>query len=118
MTDYDTHLDQKMNVKYEDLTDKITEVDEWNRLSLHEFDKIFAEDTHKVINDQSLLHIEDVKPSSYLGNNYLYTKIGLPRGESGDLHRAMVKRRKLDNEFHSMVIDNNIPILYMQLYKI
>ena len=34
MTEYDTQIEQRINVKYEDLIDKITGVNEWNRLSL------------------------------------------------------------------------------------
>ena len=59
MTDYDTHLDQKMNVKYEDLTDKVTGINEWNRLSLYKFDKVFSNNMNKFIGDKLLPHIED-----------------------------------------------------------
>ena len=34
MTEYDTQIEQRINVKYEDLTDKITGINEWNSLSL------------------------------------------------------------------------------------
>ena len=54
ITEYDIHLEQILNVKDEDLTDKITEVNEWNRLSLDDFNKVFSEDMNKV-NDEKLL---------------------------------------------------------------
>ena len=39
MTEYDTQLDHILNVKDEDTTEKITDVNECNKLSLNDFDK-------------------------------------------------------------------------------
>ena len=64
MTEYDTQLQNRLNAKYEDLTEKIIDVDDWNRLSLDDFDKVLFDDMNKVIDDKLLSHIEDVKPSS------------------------------------------------------
>ena len=71
ITEYDIHLEQILNVKDEHLTDKITDVNEWNRLSLDDFDKVFSEDMNKVIDEKLLPHIKDLKPSSDLDYNYL-----------------------------------------------
>ena len=39
MTEYDTQLDHILNIKDEDMTEKITDVGECNKLSLNDFDK-------------------------------------------------------------------------------
>ena len=64
MTEYDTRLDRRLNVKDEELTQKITDTNYWNRISLDDFDKLFAYDKKKVIDEKQLPHIEYVKPSS------------------------------------------------------
>ena len=43
MNEYDTHLAQVLNVKGEDLTYKITDVNDLNRLSLDELFNVFSD---------------------------------------------------------------------------
>ena len=78
MTEYDTRLDRRLNVKDEELTQKITDTNYWNRISLDDFDKLFDYEMNKTIDDKLLIHIEDVKLNTKSDNNYLNMEIGLP----------------------------------------
>ena len=91
ITEYNTHLEQRLNVKYEELTEKITDVNEWNMLSLDDFDNTFYDDVNKVIDKKTLPHIEYVKHSPESYDNYLNMEIGLPGVEYGDLHFSVAK---------------------------
>ena len=70
-TKYDTRLEQRLNVKDEDLAKKITDLNGWNMLSLDDFDKVFFDNINEVIDDKFLPHIKDVKLSSALEDKYL-----------------------------------------------
>ena len=117
MQEFDTRIDTRLNVRDEDITSAIIDVDQWNKLSLTDIDDDFITDFNNVINDHSLPDIDDtISESDY--DAYINMEIGLPRGDDGELHHAIVKRRKLDADGNSIGKSHTNPLLDSRLNEI
>ena len=71
---HDEKIEQQLQVKEQD--DDLSEVPQWNRLSMNKDDPEFCEE---VINDDNSPESDPVVDKS--NNYYLNMEIGLPRGE-------------------------------------
>ena len=50
-------FEQRLKVKDKEWTETINDVDEWNRLSLYDFDNVFDDNMNKFIDDKLLPHV-------------------------------------------------------------
>jgi hypothetical protein len=114
MHSYDTKIESRLNVKDDDITSKILDVNQWNKLSLTDIDDDFIAEFNKVINDNSLPEIDDSQDI----DTYLNMELGLPRGDDGALQHATVKRRKLNKDGERIGTQNSNPLLDTRVYEI
>ena len=120
LTTFDNLIEERLDVRNQDLSHKIIEVDEWNKLSAESIDQEFIDDFNKVISDESLPNIDDQKDQTYDSDEdgYVNMEIGLPRGNDNELMHATVKRRKLNQEGQTTGQSNKNPILDTRLYEV
>ena len=94
----------------------INDVPRWNHLSLHEEDEAFRNEFQRIINDDSIkdadLLLEDES------GQYTNMEIGLPRGEDGQLERAVVKKRVIDVDGKPFGKSHSNPLVDSSLYEI
>ena len=60
-SEYDELIEERLQVQGQDISHKIVDVDEWNKLSVDSIDQEFIDDFNKVINDNRLPEIDDDK---------------------------------------------------------
>ena len=118
MANYNTAIEKVLDTKDFDLAKKTADVDRWNMLSLEQFDKEFAEEVSRVIDDVNLPHAHDDVVRYDSDDSYVNIEIGLPRGDDGALHHATVKRRKLDDKGAPVGNKHNNPILDSRQYEV
>ena len=117
MHDYNEKIKEKVD-HVSDTELKLDEVPKWNHLSLAEEDEVFKEEFRKVINDKSILDADESEPSLNDDGMYVNMEIGLPRGEDGNLERAIVKKRAVDVDGNPIGVPNKNPILDSSMYEV
>ena len=117
MNDYDNAIELRMDAK-NTLINVAPDIPEWNRLSLEDNDKEFAEEFNKVISNNDLKDIDDMKTTEVESDPYLRMEIGLPRGSDNELEHATVKRRALDVDGKPYGTPNNNPLLDSRRYEV
>ena len=93
----------------------VSDVPDWNRLSVDESDPEFYDEFNRVIDDENVPH-EDVAPPQddeppEMFDNYINMEIGLPRGKGGELYQARVKRRVVDSNEKPIGKESSNPIM-------
>ena len=81
-----------------DKENDITNVPDWNQLSIAEQNPKFDEYFNKVVSNDGVTEANDsnaVKTPDIF-DSYIKMEVGLPRGNVGELHHATVKRRALN----------------------
>ena len=63
MSDYDTKIDERLDVKISYLTKQAQCIDQWNRISISDENPGFLEELNRVISDSSILDGPDDKMS-------------------------------------------------------
>jgi hypothetical protein len=61
MLEYDTLIEERLQVQGQAIAHKIVDVDKWNKLSMDSIDQDFIDEFNKVINDNRLTEIDDDK---------------------------------------------------------
>ena len=116
-----------MNVRDANLPQQLDQVDRWNRLSLSDEDPKFIEEFNRVINKSSIPEVDDKGPEIkenvdirevVPGHAYINMEIGLPRGDDDEIMRAVVKRKRLDNDGNHVGTANNNPLVDSRAYEV
>ena len=123
MTEFDEHLEKRLDILGSDSSSMPSEIPDWNRLSLDEDDPSFDEDFNKIINNDDIPEADeesgpreekDEKTSSSSSSSifdpYLHMEVGLPRGSDDQLYHARVKHRAIDSEGESIGVESNNPL--------
>ena len=119
MSQYDININERLKVNDSDLTSKIVDIDQWNRLSVIDIDEAFIDEFNKVISDTTLPDVDhSIHNIDNVNDPYLQMEIGLSRGDDGALQHATVKRRKLDKDGVPIGTENKNPILDTRLYEV
>jgi ATP-dependent protease HslVU (ClpYQ) ATPase subunit len=58
MSEYDTLIEERLQVQGQNIAQKIIDSDEWNKLSIDSIDQDFIDEFNKVINDNRLPKID------------------------------------------------------------
>ena len=132
MSDYDTNISERLDVKNSDLKNQAQGIDRWNKLSIADKDSEFLEELNQVISDLSIPDGPDDKisddkegPTPVPGihdqetvprDAYVDMELGLPRGEDDSLMHAIVKQRKLDDDGSPIGIENTNPLVDTRAY--
>ena len=134
MSDYDTKISERLDIKNLDPTKQAQGIDRWNKLSIADEDPEFLEELNRVISDSSIpdgpddnmsddkegptpvpgIHDQETVPR----DAYVDMELGLPRGEDDSLMHAIVKRRKLDDDGNPIGTESTNPLVDMRAYKI
>ena len=117
MKNYDAKVKEQINTIGQDLSHKIVNIEEWNKLSTESIDQEFIDEFNKVIDDKTLPNMDDLTIDNY-NDEYINMEIGLPRGDDNELMHATVKRRKTDDDGNNIGSKNNNPILDSRLYEV
>ena len=131
MTEFDEHLEQRIDTLGSDSFNMPNNSPDWNRLSLDEDDPSFDADFNKMINDDDIPEAdeesesfkeEDEKtvsssyPSTF--DPYLHMEVGLPRGSDDQLYHARIKRRATDSEGKPIGVESNNPLTDTRQYEV
>jgi len=122
--EYTTKIEAKLTLESALLPNISSEIDQRYILDLETETPEFLEDFNRVINDTLVKHEEDAdnaipwKEERMENDPYITMEMGLPRGEDGELHRARVKRRRLDDEGQPLGHANNNPLLDSRQYEV
>ena len=118
-TEFDAKLEAKLALESAKLPNVASQHDQRFILDLESESPEFLEDFNRVINDETLKHADDDPPLERMEDDpYVTMTMGLPRGDDGELHRAKVKRRKLDDEGKPTGKANNNPLLDSRQYEV
>ena len=94
---------------------------DWNRLSIDEDNPSFADEFQQPIDDPEVPFADTYTNEaaySLIHDNYLNMKLGLPRGEDGDIMHTTVKRRAVDIDGRPMGRPSNKPTTDSRLYDV
>ena len=133
MKDFDEKIAKRLDIKGSDLSQMVSNVHGWNKLSILEEDPEFMEEFNRVINDAKVPHganddvndredkvsvvpMDDKEPVHE--DSYINMEIGLPRGDDDSLMHAIVKKQKVDNEGNAVGIASNNPLTDTRAYEI
>jgi hypothetical protein len=119
LASFDKHIKDKFDAKDVDLSAEVSEVPEWNRLSIDENDPEFTEAFTETISDDSVPEAdtdqtqqeqkEEFTPEIF--DHYVNMELGLPRGNDGELYHAVVKKRAIDDNGKPIGKRDDNPIL-------
>ena len=134
MSDYDTKISERLDVKNSDLTMQAQGIDQWNKLSIADEDTEPLKELNSVISDFSIPDgpydnaiNDNVEPIPVPGNHdqetvtsdaYVDMKLGLTRGGDDSLMHAIVKQRKLDDDVNPIRNESTNPLVDTRAYEI
>ena len=78
MKSYDTEVKKRLQAQGQDISHKVVNINEWNRLSTESIDQEFIDEFNKVISDNTLPEIEDTSQHSNETDEYISMEVGLP----------------------------------------
>ena len=134
MSDYDTNIAERIDVKNSDLTKQAQGIDRWNKLSITDEDPEFQEELNWVISDCSIPDVPDDNMSddkelptpipcihdqeSVPRDAYVDMELGLPCGEDDILMHVILKRRKLNDNGNPIGTESTNPLVDTRAYEI
>ena len=120
MQSFDTNIKKINDSTKADLSHRLHNISDWNRLSLDENDPEFMEEFQRIISDESIPDADDDKAAdnTEMFDPYLNMEIDLPRGDNFNLHHARVKCRAVDEDGKPVGRSSNNPILDTCQYEI
>ena len=117
MNEYAEGLKKCLEAK--DIEANITEIPDWNRLSMDKSDPDFKEEFNKVINDETIPEADDLKEDTpEMFDQYINMALALPQWDGTEMLHARVKWRALDHDSTPMGSKSNNPITDTQLYEV
>ena len=116
MEDYDKKIEERLNIKNPD-NNNPSDICEFNRLSMDNYDQAFIDDMNKVIADETIPEQDSINNSDVL-DGYVNMEIAMPRGEEGQLQHAIVKKRAVDRDGKPIGIANKNPLLDSRVYEV
>ena len=134
MSNYDTKISERLDVKNSDLTKQAQGIDRWNKLSIADEDPEFLEELNRVISDSSIpdgpddnmsddkeeptplpgIHDQETVPR----DAYVDMEIGITHGEDDSLMHVIVKRRKTDDNGNPIGTESTNPLVDKRAYEI
>jgi hypothetical protein len=100
-----------------DLSNATRDIPSEKLLDLDKEDLKFLEDFNRVINNESIRHVEDDMEIGEI-DPYLNMELGLPRGEDDSLQHAHVKQRTVDVEGRPIGRLSTNPLLDSRQYEV
>jgi hypothetical protein len=117
ISEYNEGLKRRLEAK--DIDANVTDVPDWNRLSMDESDPDFNEEFNKVISDDAIPEADDTEQSTpEIFDQYINMELALPQGDGTEMLHAKVKRRALDYNGRPIGKESNNPITDTRLYEV
>ena len=114
MRQYDEKIQQRIeNVQGTSIN--VSEIPQWNRLSMDEYDIEFIEEFKSKVSDDSIPEADDQYGEV---DNYINMKLNLHRGGGDEIEYAEVKRRAIDRDGKPIGKSNKNPILDTRAYEV
>ena len=114
----------RMEIYEKEIHDKVTktretelnvsDVPQWNRLALDEYDNEFTTEFQNTVSDEFIPEADDY----YLNDGYVNMEVGMRRGADGEIERATVKKRAIDPDGTPIGISNKNPLLDTRKFEV
>ena len=117
MSDYDKKISERLDAKDVENENNPSDICEFNRLSMNNYDQSFIDEMNKVIADETIPQADNINNSDVL-DGYVNMEVALPRGEEGKLEHAIVKKRAVDRDGKPIGVANNNPLLDSRIYEV
>ena len=115
---FDNHLNDCITPRNKE--NSITNMSDWNRMSIDEHNPKFDEEFKKVISGNVVPEANDsnVVDTHEIFDLYINMEDGLPRGYDGEIHHSTVKQRVINDDRKPLDIGTSNPITDTRLYEV
>ena len=115
---FDKHLTDCITTR--DKENDITDVPDWNSLSIDEHDTNFDGEFKKVISNDGVTEADDnnAVKTPEMFDSYINMEVGLPMGNAGERYHATFKRCAIDDDGKPLGVGTYKPITDTRLYEV